>query len=399
MLLAGSWLSPSAAALDTSDPKQQFAGSWQAEFQGKPFVTVKLQEQEGKLTGTISHVQIQLDASGELSSAEPQAGEDTLSETKVSGKVADFSSSDANGQNVVHYEIELTAADQAELRFVDVPSGTQAPKPWKLAKLAAAVAAKPASMKDKLAAAAQIWMAGQLGNKNTATATAPAANSETGSASSTTPAASVPALKVSEAPLDAALRKNIDGLPRRVGDQFGNPGDMVNFVIVGSQQQVQSALDAANWHVADTDSKESAIKAVLQTYQKKDYLTMPMSRLYLFGRVQDFGYEQAEPYAVVASRHHFRIWKSAATWNGQPIWVGAGTHDIGFEKDQRNGNVTHKIDPAVDGERDNVGGSLQKTDKIQTMTYYLPANPVQDAKNATGGGYHSDGRVLVIVLK
>ena len=35
------------------------------------------------------------------------------------------------------------------------------------------------------------------------------------------------------------------------------------------------------------------------------------------------------------------------------VWVGAGTHDIGFEKDQRNGKVTHKIDPAVDGERVN----------------------------------------------
>jgi len=53
---------------------------------------------------------------------------------------------------------------------------------------------------------------------------------------------------------------------------------------------------------------------------------------------------------VVASRHHCRIWKAAFTWNGQPVWIGAGTHDIGFEKDQRSGKVTHKIDPAVDGE-------------------------------------------------
>jgi hypothetical protein len=126
---------------------------------------------------------------------------------------------------------------------------------------------------------------------------------------------------------------------------------------------------------------------------------MPMSELYLFGRVQDFGYEQAEPYAVVASRHHFRIWKAPFQWNGQDVWVGAGTHDIGFEKDQRNGKVTHKIDPAVDGERDNIGATLQKTDKVKTLTYYLPPNPVQDARNATGGGYHSDGRILVVQLQ
>ncbi len=208
-----------------------------------------------------------------------------------------------------------------------------------------------------------------------------------------------PALSVSTAALDSALRKDIDGLPRRVNDQFDNQGDMVNFVLVGSQQQVQSALEAANWHVADTDNKEAVMKAVLETYQKKDYLAMPMSQLYLFGRKQDFGYELAAAYSVVASRHHFRIWKAPSAWNGQALWAGAGTHDIGFEKDQRNGSVTHKIDPAVDGERDNIGQTLQQSGKVKSMSYYLPPDPVQGAKNATGGGYHSDGRILVIVVQ
>jgi hypothetical protein len=62
-------------------------------------------------------------------------------------------------------------------------------------------------------------------------------------------------------------------------------------------------------------------------------------------------------------------------------------------------NVTHKIDPAVDGERENIGASLQKSNKAKTFSYYLPPNPVQDAKNATGDGYHSDGRLLVVFLK
>src|SRR5262249_12253327 len=150
-----------------------------------------------------------------------------------------------------------------------------------------------------------------------------------------TPAAEPPpALTLSDAALDGDFRQAINGLPRRINDQYNNLGDMVNFIIVGSQEQVQSSLEAANWHVADTDNKEAALKAVLQTYQKKDYLAMPMSQLFLFGRVQDFGYEQAEAYSVVATRHHFRIWKAPFQWNGQTVWIGAGTHDIGFEKDQ-----------------------------------------------------------------
>jgi len=81
------------------------------------------------------------------------------------------------------------------------------------------------------------------------------------------------------------------------------------------------------------------------------------------------------------------------------VWVGAGTHDIGFEKDQRNGKVTHKIDPAVDGERNNIGDSLEQAGRVKVMHYFTPSDPVQESKNATGGGFHSDGRVLVIFLQ
>src|SRR5215831_12430554 len=230
--------------------------------------------------------------------------------------------------------------------------------------------------KNKLSTAAQIWLKGQFG-RDTATG-----------------APNVPSL-----PIDPSLREQIARLPRRVPDQFNNPGDMVNFVIIGSEEQVQKALANANWHIADTSNSDAVIRAIEMSRANQDYVQMPMSLLYLFGRVQDFGYEQAEPYAVVASRHHFRLWKAPFQYEGKPVWVGAGTHDIGFEKDQRNGRITHKIDPAVDGERQNIGESLEKTGLVAKITSYLPANPVQSANNATGGEYHSDGRILIITLR
>ena len=267
-----------------------------------------------------------------------------------------------------------------------------------------ATAAPAQDIKSKLASAAQVFLAGQFGTgttPSTASSSVVPAGSDVASPASA-PAASTSstvALKVSSGKLDSGLEKDIDGLPRRVNDEFQNQGDMVNFVLVGSEQQVKDALDAASWRIADTDNKEAVLKAVLETYQKKDYLQMPMSTLYLFGRKQDYGYELAQAYSVVASRHHFRIWKAPVTWNGQTMWAGAGTHDIGFEKDQRNGKVTHKIDPAVDGERDNIGQTLQASGKVKSLYYYLPPDPVQGAKNATGGGYRSDGRILVVVLQ
>lgn len=238
-------------------------------------------------------------------------------------------------------------------------------------------------LKTELLSAGQEFLQGQFGAPSTAASTA----------------ADAAALKVSTAPLDSNLRKIIDNLPRRVNDQFKNLGDMTNFVLIGSQDQVTKALDAANWHPADTSDSGAALEAALATYQNKDYLAMPMSTLYLFGRKQDFGYEMAEPIAMVASRNHFRLWKAPSAWKGQTVWVGAGTHDIAFAKDKRNNGITHKIDPYVDGERTNIGQSLDKAGVVKSMSYYLPANAITDAKNATGDEYHSDGKVLVVFLK
>lgn len=259
-------------------------------------------------------------------------------------------------------------------------------------------ASTSAQVKSKLGAAAQTWLRGQLGIDASQISSSPgiAGSAPAAPVSATSP---VPALKLSSTPLDPGLAKDLDSVPRRVNDQFKNLGDMVNFVIVGSQQKLQTALNAAHWQLADQSTLVAVVSAAVETYENKDYLRMPMSTLYLFNRPQDFGYEQAEAYSVVASRHHCRIWKAPFTWNGQTVWVGAGTHDIGFEKDQRNGKVTHKIDPAVDGERDHIAENLQQTGELKSMSYHLPPQPVREAKNATGGTYHSDGRILVMFLK
>jgi hypothetical protein len=252
-------------------------------------------------------------------------------------------------------------------------------------------------MRDKLSSAAQVFMKAQFGKESGQSESNSAVEGNAAMPGKAAPSATG-GLKLPSVILDADLRKNLDGVPRRVHDAKGNLGDMINFVMVGSQEKVQAALSAADWHVADLDSKEAGLKAVLNTYQKKDYLEMPMSHLYLWDRMQDFGYEQAEAFSVVATRHHFRIWKAPFTYNNVPVWVGAATHDTGFEKDVRTGKLTHKIDPNVDAERENLASGLQKSGKAKNMTYYLPPNPVQEAKNASGGSYHSDGRLLVVFL-
>jgi hypothetical protein len=187
-------------------------------------------------------------------------------------------------------------------------------------------------------------------------------------------------------------------LPRRVTDKAGNPGDIVNFLIIGSEEAMQKVFTAAGWVKVDTDVRGTVLHGILESISKESYLTMPMSPLYLFGRIQDYGWAHAEPIKVVASRNHLRIWKAPFDIEGRTLWVGAATHDIGFERDERNDGITHKIDPDVDLERDYVEKTLSSTGLIAEVAHVLPANALREAKTATGGSFHSDGRVLILKL-
>jgi len=187
-------------------------------------------------------------------------------------------------------------------------------------------------------------------------------------------------------------------IPRRIGDKEGNPGDMVNFLVLGDEEQMKNTFTTAGWVKVDADVKGAILGGFIASMSKESYLTLPMSQLYLFGRPQDYGWAHAEPIKVVASRNHLRIWKAPFTVNGRTVWVGAATHDIGFEKDQRNNGLTHKIDPDIDLERDYVQKTLCSTGLVAEFTHFLPKNPLQEAKTATGGSFHSNGQVLILKL-
>jgi hypothetical protein len=193
----------------------------------------------------------------------------------------------------------------------------------------------------------------------------------------------------------ALLRK----IPRRVSDPQGKPGDMVNILLVGTQEQVLQVFTRSGWEHVDRSVQDAVMNAVIDSLEKKDYLTMPMSTLYLFDRPQDYGFAHAEPVRVAMSRNHLRLWKSPYVVDGRPLWCVAATHDIGFERDERNNGVTHKIDPAIDGEREYVNDTLSHTGLVQQRTHVTPADPLTEASTATGGSFHSDGRILVLMLK
>ena len=204
-------------------------------------------------------------------------------------------------------------------------------------------------------------------------------------------------------PPDAAIPSITPALlakiPRRVSDPQGNLGDMVNIILIGTEDEVVQVFSAAGWVQVDSSVQNTVVNAIFDSLEKKDYLTMPMSTLYLFKRPQDYGFAHAEPVRVAMSRNHLRVWKSPYLVDGRPLWCIAATHDIGFERDQRNNGVTHKIDPSIDGEREYVNSTLTGTGLVVERNHVTPADALTEAKTATGGTFHSDGRILVLILK
>ncbi|MBS1835231.1 MAG: LssY C-terminal domain-containing protein [Acidobacteria bacterium] len=202
------------------------------------------------------------------------------------------------------------------------------------------------------------------------------------------PALREPAVKLTQ--------KQLDSLPKRVVDAEGNQGDRVNFILVGSENQVKDALASAGWVSVDRTTKDAIFRGILASVSKQAYVTIPMSQLLMFDRPQDYGYAQGDPLRVIAARHHFRIWKAPFTVGSQSVWVGAGTHDIGFDKDQRNGKITHKIDPDTDLEREYIVRSISEGGNVISTGYMTFTDPVTEAKTAHGGSFHSDGRTAIV---
>ena len=114
---------------------QPFVGTWQAKFQGKTFLTIKLEKQDGKLTGTTSHTDIHVNTDGELTSAEEQAGSDPILEAKLTSGMLRIMTKEQDSQETIECDMRLTGADQAQLQLVippDVSATVPTPKPWKL---------------------------------------------------------------------------------------------------------------------------------------------------------------------------------------------------------------------------------------------------------------------------
>lgn len=204
----------------------------------------------------------------------------------------------------------------------------------------------------------------------------------------------------------------------------GWAADPVNIAVLArTEKDFVAAMQKAGWHIADKDTVKNSLREGWALLFDRPYLTAPFSNLYLFGRKQDLGF-QIPVGNSPRNRHHVRFWRVDARnnpaeikkWNEHQgfwrtlfkqflrrkysLWVGAAIYDNGAVAIRwRNGQITHRVHPDANAERDFIIESLEQAHVLRNLTDIKSGDPYKARGQTIGVTIISDGFVKLCELK
>ena len=177
-------------------------------------------------------------------------------------------------------------------------------------------------------------------------------------------------------------------------------GDPLNLVIVESKQEPILPFIARGWHLARQLDVASAIETARAFIFRDEFLTSPVSPLYVFGRKEDIVIQKAR--STINERVHARLWLTPFTFEGRRVWIGQVSRDIGVRLTYQTWNLTtHKIAPDVDFDRAYLLQDLLMSGFVERYGYVDgvgAAPPSAPRTNLTGDPYYTDGLRAVVFL-
>ena len=195
----------------------------------------------------------------------------------------------------------------------------------------------------------------------------------------------------------AALDRLIAAMPNRTyATSPQRPSDLTNILIAGSRDEIAAAFAAAGWAEARPLSFSRRVRWLRAIGLRRGFDSAPMSSLMLNGSPADMSWEKG--LNDVSKRHHIRLWRQPAQWQGRDVWMGAATHDVEFGYFRPNSPFTHKIAADVDRERDKVAYDLAFTGCTDVLDWAGRANVPRVTENGTGDAMTTDARLAVVAL-
>jgi len=198
---------------------------------------------------------------------------------------------------------------------------------------------------------------------------------------------------------DGALQAWIERQQRCTGNARGTiEGDPLNLVIVGDRASIQECL--STWDETESITLGTSWKTAKAFLLESQYRYSPVSPLYLGGRQQDFALQRARE--NLNQRLHLRLWTTKIRYNGQPVWIGQVSRDIGVRLTPKTWNLTtHQIDPNVDEARDYVLDDLLASRRVSHIGFVPGVEPsptTTPRHNLTGDPYFTDGMRAFAIL-
>ena len=189
----------------------------------------------------------------------------------------------------------------------------------------------------------------------------------------------------------------LEEMPSRTHSAISNlPADLINVMFIGSREELSSAFEAAGWIQPTQATLRTNIQRIRAVADGHGDSTAPMSDLLVQDTKADLSWQKS--FNDVSKRHHIRIWKQPATWNGQEVWIGAATHDVDFAYLRPGRAMTHKIAENVDNERDKVVNDLVFTSCVDMVDDLDRLDVPNITRNATGDPMQTDSHIAILHL-
>jgi hypothetical protein len=199
----------------------------------------------------------------------------------------------------------------------------------------------------------------------------------------------------------AGLRSRLEALPCCTVDAAGtSSGDPLNIVVIGGDTDGIFPFIVRGWRLDEPLDLHSALRSVRAFLFGTEYLNAPVSPLHVFGRTQDLSLQKARD--KISLRNHLRVWLAPFTIEGQHVWVGQISRDIGIKLTTKSWYLTtHRISPNIDEERYYLLQDLIMTGEVSRFGFVRGVGASMEPNrrtNLTGDPYSTDGLRLVVFL-
>ena len=213
--------------------------------------------------------------------------------------------------------------------------------------------------------------------------------------------AAMPEPEIGQSPAVLPASKELDalvnGLPIRTATPHGTPSDLVNVLLLGSEEAVVNAFSRAGWLSAEHLNLKTEAETFFAVADHHSYKEGPVSSLLIAGQKPALVFEKETN--TFAKRHHIRIWRQPGTFEGMPVWIGAGTHDIGIDFSRKERTFSHSVDGDIDQERAKIQNDLIFAGDVAAAGMVDRAAAPRSFQNATGDHLETDGAIAVLRLR